>query len=88
MQESSQIFRVEVLKTLSFVSLLVSCYPPPPPPPGYFGRKILIFSDLQTICVGKIFITKELRLKYLFSTNWFPDGQLPCGACSFFLDSI
>jgi hypothetical protein len=51
MQELSQIFRVELLKSLSFVSLLVPCYPPPPPG-GYFGRKIFMFSDLQTLCAG------------------------------------
>jgi hypothetical protein len=60
MQESSQVFRV----------LYHYLFPATPlPPGGYFGRKILIFSDLQTVCAGKILIAKGLRLKYLFSIN-------------------
>jgi hypothetical protein len=69
MQELRQIFRVELLKNLSFVSITCFLLSLPLPLWGYLGRKILIFSYLQTICVGKIFITKELRLKYLFSIN-------------------
>ena len=36
----------------------------PPPPGGYFGRKILVIMGLRMVCVCKIFIPNELRLKY------------------------
>jgi hypothetical protein len=45
MQELSQIFRVELLKSLSFVSLLVSCYPLPLPPPGDILGVKYLYSD-------------------------------------------
>jgi hypothetical protein len=83
MQELRQIFRVELLRNLSFVSII--CFLLPPPPGGYFGRKIFIFSHLQTVCVGKIFITKGLRLKYLFSTNWPRMACCHAGLVHFFL---
>jgi hypothetical protein len=41
----------------------------PLPPGGYFGRKVLVFSGLQRGSGCKIFITNELRLKYLLSTS-------------------
>jgi hypothetical protein len=41
--------------------------PPPPPLGGYFEQKMLVFSWLQTACVGKILRISGLRLKYLFS---------------------
>jgi hypothetical protein len=36
----------------------------PLPTKGYFGRKILVIMGLQRVCVCKIFIPDELRLKY------------------------
>jgi hypothetical protein len=41
----------------------------PPPPSGYFGRKILVFSNLHRVGVCKIFITDGLRAKYLKSIS-------------------
>ena len=59
---------------------------PPLPPGGYFGRKLLVFSNLQRIGVCKIFHLKGLRLKYCKIMGYLlpPKEKAPVSAGAFF----
>jgi hypothetical protein len=39
---------------------------PPSPSGGVFGRKLIVFNRLRTVCVAKYFILLHLRLNIRF----------------------
>jgi hypothetical protein len=51
---------------------------------GYFGRKFMVFNGLRRVCVCKIFILNELRLKSSpsLSYGWLM-GKAPALAGAF-----